>query len=232
MHKALGSDNIHLSKIILNTRVPSEDQIQGNTEESQEGTQGQRQDPRARCSSFPFLQALPTLGGSVSRTSPKGQGGWDSCAMPPHLKSLRPASLAVSAFPPQHLRLFLGLGGASWWLPAFLRHGAHVSRAGVGVGSWRLVLWTSHFPSPTAARAGATRSPAGGADPMDTPPCESQLPGRRKRQSRHCPEHSWAPFLSLHQRRRPPRLWTTGYRAPVPAGDASCSRVGMAASGG
>lgn len=80
--------------------------------------------------------------------------------------------------------------------------------AGVGVWSWRLVLWTSHFPSPTAARAGATRSPAGGADPMDTPPCESQLPGRRKRQSRHCPKHSWPPFLPLHQRRRPPRLWT------------------------
>lgn len=47
-------------------------QIQGNAEGSQEGTQGQRQDPRARCSSFPFLQTLPILEGSVSRTSPKG----------------------------------------------------------------------------------------------------------------------------------------------------------------
>lgn len=198
MWKVLGSDDIHLSKIILNTRVASEGQIQGNAEGSQEGTQGQHQDPRARCSSFPFLQALPILGGSLSRTSPKGRGGWDSCATPPHLKSLLPSPRSSTS-------------GCSWgtsrWLPAFLRHGTHVARAGVVVGSWPLVLWTSHFPSPTAARAGATRSPAGGADPMDTPPCESQLPRRRKRQSRHCPEHSWAPFLSrASQRRRPPRL--------------------------
>lgn len=68
-------------------------------------------------------------------------------------------------------------------------------------------MWTSHFPSPTAARAGATRSPAGGADPLDTPPCESPLPGRRKRQSRHCPEHSWTLLLTPRQRRRLPRLW-------------------------
>ena len=94
--------------------------------------------------------------------------------------------------------------GTSRWLPAF---GTHVARAGVGAGSWRLVVWTSHFPSPTAARAGATRSPAGGADPLDTPPCESPLPGRRKRQSRPCPEHSWTLLLTPRQRRRLPRLW-------------------------
>lgn len=67
--KVLDCDNVYLSKIIVNTHVPSEDQIQDNTEESQEGTQGQRQDPRARCFSFPFLQSLLFLGGSVSRTS-------------------------------------------------------------------------------------------------------------------------------------------------------------------
>lgn len=52
--------------------MPSEDQIQGNTEGSQEGTQGQRQDPKARCSFFPFLQALPILGGQ--RLKDKSQG--------------------------------------------------------------------------------------------------------------------------------------------------------------
>lgn len=214
-----GGDNVHLSKIIVNTRVPLEDQIQENAEGSQEGTQGQRQDPKARCSSFLFLQTL-LLGGSVSRTGPKGQDGWDSCAVHLHLMSPPPvpASEAVLWRPPRLLR-------------AFPRHGPHVARAGVSAGSWWLVLWASHFPSPTAARAGAQRSPAGGADPVDTPPRESLMPRGRKRQSRRCPERSRAPL--------PPRASDIahcgcGHRVPCSelAGDASCSRDGMAASGG
>lgn len=90
--------------------MPSEDQIQGNAERSREGTQGQRQDPRARCSSFPFLQALPILGGQCFKDKSQGTRwlGQLCYASPP--QTLRPASLAVSAFLPQfqHLRLFLG----------------------------------------------------------------------------------------------------------------------------
>lgn len=140
--------------------------------------------------------------------------------MHPHLRSPPPvpASEAVLRRPPRLLR-------------AFLRHGPHVARAGVSAGSWWLVLWASHFPSPTAARAGAQRSPAGGADPVDTPPRESLMPRGRKRQSRRCPERSRAPL--------PPRAsdiahCSCGHRVPCSrlAGDASCSRDGMAASGG
>lgn len=211
--------------------MPSEDQIQENAEGSQEGTQGQRQDPKARCSSFLFLQTPLLLGGSVSRTSPKGQGGWDSCAMHPHLRSPRPASPVPSAFPPPVPASEAVLWRPPRLLPAFLRHGPHVALAGVSSGSWWLVLWASHFPSPTAARAGAQLSPAGGADPMDTPPRESLMPRGRKRQSRHCQERSRAPL--------PPSASDIahcgcGHRVPCSrlAGDASCSRDGMAASGG
>lgn len=64
--------SIYQRLYIFNTRVPSEDQIQGNAEGSQEGTQGQRQDPRARCSSFPFLQAFPILGGHCLKDKSQG----------------------------------------------------------------------------------------------------------------------------------------------------------------
>ncbi|KAH0504578.1 Phosphoinositide 3-kinase adapter protein 1 [Microtus ochrogaster] len=65
---------------------------------------------------------------------------------------------------------------------------------------------------------------------MDTPPRESLMPRRRKRQSRHCPERSRAPL--------PPSASDIahcgcGHRIQCSrlAGDASCSRDGMAASG-
>lgn len=136
----------HLSNIILNTRVPSEGQIQGNAEGSQEGSQGQHQDPRARCSSFPFLQALPILVGSVSRTSPKGQGGWDSCATPPHLKSLRRASPTVSAFPPPvpapQAALWGGRRGGCL-LSRGTGHTWHERGSASGAGGWSCGLLTS-----------------------------------------------------------------------------------------
>ncbi|MEJ1276389.1 phosphoinositide-3-kinase adaptor protein 1 [Cricetulus griseus] len=71
---------------------------------------------------------------------------------------------------------------------------------------------------------------AGGADPVDTPPCESPLPRGRKRQSRRCPERSWVP---LRSRASDIAHCGCGHRVPCSrlAGDASCSRDGMAASG-
>lgn len=59
--------------MIVNTHVPSEDQIQENADGSQEGTQGQRQDPKGQVLLLPLPQTLLLLeGGRRLKDKPQG----------------------------------------------------------------------------------------------------------------------------------------------------------------
>lgn len=227
-------------EMIINVHLPSRDQVQGVTERSLEGNQGQRRAPRARCQGrclFPFLPPPLSCRGSGSGRKPRGWG--DGLAICAHNPDPHPApghrgpegsstfflsSLSTPSSPLVEIR-------PGWF------HGewAHVERSpqplpypnDVGAEAVRGAgqLPRRRFSLPLRNCLGcrcdaADPAGAGGAGPVDTPP-RRVLAARREEATAGSQSHGWccaepAPPSALRPGTLPARL-----RAPAPAQAAS-----------
>lgn len=181
--KAINVSCIYHRRLSL---VPSGDQVQGITEKSLEGNQGQRQAPRARCQGkffFPFLPPPLSCPGGGSGRKPQGMGRWHGqlCldTPPPQVTEVGQLHLPPSPPTPPPPR------AALWWPVRLVSPGvrrtwrdapcllATEQRGPCGelTGGSAGVGWGFSLPLPNGRGCRCRRPcPAGGAGPVDTPP--------------------------------------------------------------